>query len=112
MAAQIVALEPQTNASIVDEFRSRLKARAEFYAQFREDSVAWAAVVDDVEHRFAAVFTSGTSIVLCLATFDFVHAPSRTAALKAFVRRFGQSASGWAFDVNRPMLVGGGACPR
>ena len=65
----------------------------------------------EAEAALAAQFPVGTSIVIDLATFEIVHAATRTTALKAFVARFGRSASGWAFDVDRPMLVGGGACP-
>ena len=65
----------------------------------------------EAEVALSAGFPEGTSIVIDLATFEIVHAAKRTAALKAFIARFGKSATGWSFDVGRPLLVGGGACP-
>jgi hypothetical protein len=65
----------------------------------------------EAEVALSTQFPEGTSIVIDLATFEIVHAAKRTSALKAFIARFGKSASGWSFDVGRPLMVGGGACP-
>ena len=64
----------------------------------------------ELEPYFARVLPRGTAVVVNLRTFEFVHAPTRAAALKLFVTKFGRDASGWAFDVGRPVTLGGGEC--
>ena len=63
-----------------------------------------------LEPEFAAVLPRGTSVVVEFGSLEFVHAPTRAAALRAFIARFGRHASGWAFDVGVPVSVGGGVC--
>ncbi len=88
-----------------------LQARRQKYKEAGDDKRSKAAVLRAMEIDFERTYPEGTSIVVDLVTFDFVHAATRTAALKTFVARFGKTAAGWAFDVGRPMTVGGGACP-
>ena len=52
---------------------------------------------------------AGTSVIIEVTTGEFVTARSRLAAHDAFASRFPNSTSqGYAFDVNRPVFVGGG----
>jgi hypothetical protein len=95
----------------MDMFPSELKVFRHQFLQAGSDECAKAAILRAAEIGFRRRFPFGTSIVIDLATFEFVLASTRTAALKDFVATFGKSASGWAFDVGRPMAVGGGACP-
>jgi hypothetical protein len=60
--------------------------------------------------RFVQAFPEGTSVVIDLTTCNFVHAPTRTEALKLFISKFGRDAKGWSFDVGVPMRVGAGKC--
>lgn len=64
----------------------------------------------EVEVSISATLAVGTAVVVDLASFEHVQGASRTVALKAFITRFGKGASGWAFEVGRPLEVGGGAC--
>ncbi len=80
----------------------------------RLSPVTMRAEMNDAARRlapdFAAVLPHGTSVVVDLTTFEFVHAATRSAALKAFVARFGSDARGWAFEIGVPMNAGGGVC--
>ena len=106
-----------TDASAPEDFQERfdfeigLQSFRDQFQQSGSDQRARAGVLRAVEISFERSFKVGNSIVINLATFDYVSAPTRTAALKAFIARFGTTTSGWAFEVGRPMVVGGGACP-
>lgn len=68
------------------------------------------AAARQLEPDFAAVLPHGTSVVMDLRTFEFVHAATRSAALMVFIARFGRDAHGWAFEIGVPMNAGGGIC--
>lgn len=93
------------------DFEFGLQSLRDQFMQSGSDQRARAGILHAVEISFERSFEVGTSIVVDLATFDYVSAATRTSALKAFIARFGKTASGWAFEVGRPMAVGGGACP-
>jgi hypothetical protein len=80
------------------------------YVLAGRDERAKAAILRAAEISFARSFPAGTSVVINLTTFEFVRANTRTEALKTFLAAFGRSATGWAFEVGRPIVVGGGAC--
>lgn len=106
-----------TDASAPEHFQERfdfeagLQSFRDQFLQSDRNQHSRAGILRAVEISFERSFKAGTSIVINLATFDYVSAPTRTAALKAFLARFGATASGWAFEVGKPMVVGGGACP-
>ncbi len=93
------------------DFEIGLQSLRDQFLQSGSDQRARAGILRAVEICFERSFDVGTSIVVDLGTFGYVSAATRTAALKAFVARFGKTASGWAFEVAKPMVVGGGACP-
>ena len=68
------------------------------------------ATLRELEPAFSRALTPGTAVVVDYASCDFVHAPTRTEALKLFIARFGASAKVWAFDVDRVMSVGAASC--
>ena len=95
----------------------QLDAQLNFARVSREagDGNAEAAALSQVlarqlEPYFARVFSKGTAVVVNLSSFEFVHASTRTDALKLFVARFGAAAPGWAFVTGVPMSAGAGEC--
>ena len=104
LARQVRTIADQALSDFMQACRVRMD-------QCGRNEHAKAAILREVEVSFADYFSVGTSIIVDLATFEYVQAPTRTAALKAFIARYSKTASGWAFEVGRPMVVGGGACP-
>jgi hypothetical protein len=61
------------------------------------------------DHKaLVATFPIRTAIVICVATGEYVTAPTRVDALVAFERRFGQQAQGFLHEVGHRTFVGGG----
>lgn len=60
----------------------------------RSDNSGRSAVFQCLETELEPHFPEGTSVVVDLTTFSYVSAPTRTLALKAFLAKFGNSASG------------------
>jgi hypothetical protein len=108
---QIVDLTRQIHTRSDRALSDMMQTSSVRMANCGSDERAKSAILREVEVSFVDHVSSGTSIVINLATFEYVQAGTRTSALKAFIARFGKTASGWAFEVGRPMTVGGGACP-
>ena len=104
------ASEPEIQRSADDKFLLLLRLRRRDY-ELAGDADAAREVLRELDALFLTHYPRGTSIVLTLNTFDFVSAANRTDALKAFVARFGANTSGWAFEVDKPVFVGGSAWP-
>jgi hypothetical protein len=96
------------NSSEIESFRARFRT----FAMPRASIYLRQQMVQGQERSFIQVFPQGTSIVVNLDTFEFVSAETGVGALRSFVEKFGSEAPGWAFDVDRPMVLGGIAWPR
>ena len=92
--------------------KSRLQTLRKKAEKYKWDNAHRKKVLQNQECAFEPSFPLGTSIVVNLDTFEFVSAETGVGALKSFVEKFGNEASGWAFDVDRPTVLGGNAWPR
>ena len=88
-----------TDASAPEDFQERfdfeigLQSFRDQFQQSGSDQRARAGILHAVEISFERSFEVGTSIVVDLATFDYVSAATRTSAQKSFIARFGKTSS-------------------
>ena len=95
----------------VSGLSDRLEVYRARYEQCGNEDASKHRILRTVEAEFYPQYPRGTAIVLALDSFKFVSAARRTDALRAFIDRFGGKSKGWAFDVGRTVVVGGGVCP-
>jgi hypothetical protein len=57
---------------------------------------------------FVAALSTGTVLIINVATGDHVVGPSSTDAMLAFRAKFGTEAWGWMHRIGCPIFIGGG----
>jgi hypothetical protein len=77
------------------------RARAE-----RHNAVADRWLADNA--AFVASLSTGTVVIINIATGDFVVGPSAADAKAAFRAKFGTEAGGWLHRIGHPLFIGGG----